>query len=360
MGDVVPTPLSFSDNEYILNNCVKYLSRAGAPPDVGDDAGAESFRNRIAEAWRFPIVAAMPDKSADPDLNLVSFVYKTLPGDSREVAVVGSFANLYTALPLQPVDFEGEDSGYRALSMEVRKAQVHIYKFRVDGRYINDPVNPQRVTRDNGRTWSRFFTDGYLQPLILEPWEVRLLYRMIERILPFNGKEAENFLKRYYFGLNREQRKAEMPKAFRLDGSVGEVNAIDKMLAREEAHRLPDYHICLRQIDRALRLQNPYQDPYDMPAADFDQIYDAMAASGVGDGSIPGWDYSLYDNPAFFLYILRRHAVTAAFSHPKYGGNVGAAGWAYLSERFGDLTAGTYFDWRSAVERPLGTSSYYS
>jgi hypothetical protein len=72
---------------------------------------------------------------------------------------------------------------------------------------------------------------------------LRILYRLIDQILPFRSGDAENFLKRYYFGLNREQRKAELPKAFRLDESVGEVNAIDKLLARDEAHRLVDYRI---------------------------------------------------------------------------------------------------------------------
>ncbi|MGY3610868.1 MULTISPECIES: gluconate 2-dehydrogenase subunit 3 family protein [unclassified Bradyrhizobium] len=346
--------------EYVLNHCTKYLSRAGSPPDPGDEAGAESFRARIPEAWRFPIIGFMRDTDADPDLNLVTFVYKTCPGDPRQVQVLGTFGELYRPISLAPVRFEGEDTGYRAVSLGIPKAQVHTYKYVVNGRYVLDPVNPQRVTLGNGRLWSRFFTDGYLQPLVLEPWEIRLLYRLVEQILPFRGKEAENFLRRYYFGLNREQRKTDMPKAFRLDESVGEVNAIDKFLAREEAHRLTDYRLCLRQIDRALRRQNALLEPADMPAQDFVELYENMAKShGSGDNPIPGWNYDEYSNPSFFLYILRRHAVTAAFAHPKYAGNVGAAGWAYLSERYSDPAAGTLFDWRPAIESPVGTSAYY-
>ncbi|WP_029583840.1 gluconate 2-dehydrogenase subunit 3 family protein [Bradyrhizobium sp. URHD0069] len=347
-------------SEYVLNHCTKYLARAGAPPPPNDEAAAEAFRAKIAEAWRFPIIGLMRVADAHPELNLVTFVYKTVAGDTGSIQVLGTFGELYRPIPLQPVMFEGEDTGYRAVSVGIPKAQVHTYKYVLDGHYFVDPVNSQRVTLGNGRVWSRFFTDGYLQPLVLEPWEVRILYRLIEQILPFRGKEAENFLKRYYFGLNREQRKADMPKAFRLDDSVGEVNAIDKLLAREEAHRLTDYRLCLRQIDRVLRRQNPFLDPADTPAEEFVELYEKMAKShGSGDNPIPGWDYGEYGNPAFFLYILRRHAVTCAFSHPKYAGNVGAAGWAFLSERYSDPATGTLFDWRPAIEAPLGTSPYY-
>ena len=359
-GDrLVPTPVFEPGSEYVLNHCAKHLGRAGNPPEPGDEAAAERFRARIAEAWRFPVVGLMREVDANPNLNLVTFVYKTIPGDQQSVQVLGTFGELYRPIPLQPILFESEDTGYRAVSVGVPKAQVHTYKYQVDDHYITDPINPQRVTLGNGRVWSRFFTDGYLQSLVLEPWELRLLYRLIEQILPFRGKEAENFLKRYYFTLNREQRKSDLPKAFRLDDSVGEVSAIDKFLAREEAHRLIDYKICLKQIDRALRKQNAFVDPPDMPAEDFVQLYEAMAKSRRGDNSIPGWDYGEYDNPAFFLHLLRRHAVTAAFSHPKYSGNVGAAGWAYLSERYSDPQSRTLFDWRPALEEPLGTGRYY-
>jgi hypothetical protein len=348
-------------SEYVLNYCAKHLNRAGQLPKPGDELATATFWSGIAESWQFPIIGLMRDSASEggPEPNLVTFVYKTAPGDKDKIQVLGTFGTLYEPIPLQPVLFEGDDTGYRALSVAVPKAQVHTYKYQVGGRYFSDPINPQRATLGNGRVWSRFFTDGYLQPLVLEQWELRLLYRLIEQILPFRGKEAENFLKRYYFGLNREQRKSDMAKAFRLDDSVGEVNAIDKLLAREEAHRLIDYRLCLKQIDQALLQQNPFLDPYDMPAEEYLQLYDAIAASKPGDNSIPGWNYGEYDNPAFFLYLLRRHAVTAAFSHPKYAGNVGAAGWAYLSERYLDANGNTLFDWRPALEAPLGTSTYY-
>jgi Gluconate 2-dehydrogenase subunit 3 len=339
-------------DEYVLNHCTKQINRGSF--DANQAAP-------ISDAWRFPIIG-MPreDEATLPDANLVTFVYRLAPGDDRPVQVLGTFANLYEPVPLKRVLFEGEDTGYRAVSCMIPQGQVHTYKYDFAGKYVLDPINPQRVQLANGRLWSRFFTDGYLQPLILELWELRLLYRLTAQILPFRGAEAENFLNRYYFGLNRDQRKSEMAKEYRLDASVGEVNAIDKLLAREEAHRLTDYRLCLKQVDRALRRQNPFVEPSELPAEDYVQLYEAMAASKPGDNSIPGWDYGQYDNPAFFLYLLRRHAVTAAFSHPKYAGNVGAAGWAYLSERYvAPNTGTTLFDWRSALEPPLGTSPYY-
>jgi hypothetical protein len=344
-------------SEYVLNCCTKYLSRAGAPPEPGDENAAAAFRAQIAEAWRFPIIGFVREKRPDdaPPVNLVTFVYKTPPGDARPVAILGTFGTLYEPIPLQPVKFDGEDTGYRSVSVLVPQSELHTYKYLIDGKFVLDPINPQITRLTNGRSWSRFFTDGYLQPIILEPWELRILYRLIDQILPFRSGDAENFLKRYYFGLNREQRKADMPKAFRLDGSVGEVNAIDKLLARDEAHRLADYRICLRQIDRVLRRQNPVVEPYETSAEDFIELYDKMAN---GD-RIVGWNYDEYGNPAYFLYLLRRHAVTTAFSHPRYAGNVGAAGWAYLENKYSDSNNRTLFDWSAALEKPLGTNPYY-
>jgi hypothetical protein len=245
-------------DEYVLNHCTKQINR-------GSFAAGQAAS--ISDAWRFPIVGLLREYEAIlPNANLVTFVYRLDPGDERPVQILGTFATLYQPIPLKRVSFQGEDTGYRALSFVVPESQVHTYKYYVDGKYVLDPINPQRVQLANGRPWSRFFTDGYLQPLILELWELRLLYRLIEQILPFRSAEAENFLNRYYFGLNRDQRKNDMSKEYRLDSSVGEVNAIDKLLAREEAHRLTDYRLSLRQIDRALRKQNPFIDPYEMPA----------------------------------------------------------------------------------------------
>ena len=66
-----------------------------------------------------------------------------------------------------------------------------------------------------------------------------------------------------------------------------------------------------------------------------------------------------YGSPLYFLQLLRRHTYTGAFSHPKYGGNVGASSWAYLSERYKDTQGQTLFDWRKAIEKPLGINADY-
>jgi hypothetical protein len=74
---------------------------------------------------------------------------------------------------------------------------------------------------------------------------------------------------------------------------------------------------------------------------------------------VDGWDTSEYASPRFFLLMLRRHAMTGAFVHPRRGGNSGAAGWMYLEDRFRDDMGQTLFDWRRAMEAPLGHNTDY-
>ena len=346
----MPVRIVEKDDQDILNLCTKSLSRAGDPASS-------------AEAWRFPVIDVFRGSPLDPNDadNEVIFIYKSTPGTALQVGVLGSFATLYQAIPLKPVRFLGEDTGYFAVSVAVPKGQAHIYQYVVDGALTLDPINPQRVVLENGNAWSRFFTDSYLQPMILELWELKLLSRLTEQILPFRGAESELFLQQFYHYLDRQDKDAS--KVYRLDESVGEVNAIDKLLAREERHRLEDYRLCLKQVDAVLRKRNPYEEPSELSKESFNDLYDAMAGDPSNPANrIDGWDYGAYGNPPFFLNILRRHAVTAAFGHPKYAGNVGAAGWAYLSEKYFEVKDGvhsTLFDWRAALEKPLGTNEDY-
>ncbi|WP_040547106.1 gluconate 2-dehydrogenase subunit 3 family protein [Pedosphaera parvula] len=358
-----------NDDRYVLNYCAKYLGRFNTDRRHSYGSGAEAPRDRIAEAWRFPIIdtygggaSGITAAASYQDYNQVTFVYAGADTQSPgSVAVIGTFATLYDPIPLQRVQFEGEDTRYWSLAYAVPKGQVHNYRFVVDGSYpINDPVNPQETATENGAVWSSFFTDGFSSPLVLEKWEIALLYRLTAGILPFQTADGTNFLDRFYNYLDRQKQADLYNNVYRMDNSVGEINYIDNILAREERHHLADYKTCLRQIDRILRTRNPYTEPSRMSRELYFALYDEMATDRVD-----GWDYALYGSPQYFLYLLRRHVVTGAFCHPKYGGNAGAAGWAYLSDQYRlpspapGKHGATLFDWRRAMESPLGVNSDY-
>ena len=353
------------DDTYVLNHCTKYLARDSTDPrhDYGQyDAG--DSRARIAEAWRFPIVDGYSDGTLESHaFNLVTFVYMQPASDvAADVSVIGTFGYLYAPIPMPRVS----DSLYRAVTIVVPRGQVHYYKLLIDGRPILDPVNPQRVTHADGSEWSRFFTEYCTDTLSFERWEVALLQRLTDHILPFRTVDAQRFLRLYYDGVDRQSKDTQYARAYRLDQPVGAVNFIDKILAREEAHRLPDYKTCLELIDRVLRQGDPYEEPSRMPLGMYQDLYEQMAND---DGhSLSGWDYSRYQSPRFFLQLLRRHTYTGAFSHPKYGGNAGAAGWAYLANNLmnpqtgalpDDTTVANWFDWSRALEPPLGRNPEY-
>jgi hypothetical protein len=99
----------------------------------------------------------------------------------------------------------------------------------------------------------------------MERWELDLLYRLSAEILPFQTADSTNFLARFYDYLDRTNRENLYANIYRLDDSVGEVNFIDNILAREERHRLVDYKICLRIIDRVLRQRSIYRALADEP-----------------------------------------------------------------------------------------------
>jgi hypothetical protein len=352
----------YADDQYILNYCTKYLSRFNLDRrhTYGPD-GVDAPRDRIAEAWRFPLI----DTYSGAELtghNQVTFIYAG--ADTRSpatVSVIGTFATLHTPLPMRQARFEGEPTRFWSLSYAIPVGQVHRYRFIVDGAYpINDPVNPQEEQLDNGAVWSRFFTDSFSSPLVLEKWELALLYRLTAGILPFQTQDSENFLDRFYNYLDRTSKEQLYNNVYRMDESAGEINYLDNILSREERHHLVDYKICLRQIDRILRQRNPYTEPTRISGEYYSELYDEMATDKV-----QGWDYALYGSPRYFLYLLRRHVVTGAFCHPKYGGNAGAIGWAYLSERFTlpspapGKPGQTLFDWRRSQEHPLGVNADY-
>ena len=342
---------------YVLNNTSKYLARAFV--DARHNYGqfpAGDLRSYIAESWRFPIVDAWADGTnfvPDYAVNSVTFVYPVFPNTAppTAVSVIGTFGTLFEPIDLKPV--AGEP--LLAVTVILPKGRAYTYQYLVDGTPTLDPINPQRVVLDNGKTWCRVFTDLCTIPLTFEDWELTLLDRLTQRILPFHTDLGQNFLRRFVDSVGAGDREVQYAKAFRLDEPVGVVNFLDKLLARQENHRLEDYRLCLVQIDKVVRANYPFAEPQDMPDQVFDDLYGQMA-----NNSVPGWDTSAYGNPAFFLKLLRRHAYEGAFSHPKYGGNAGAAGWAYLEGRFTDPTSGaTLFNWERIMEPPLGASTDY-
>jgi hypothetical protein len=348
-----------TDDLYVLNQCTKFLARSNTDPrhnfgQLTDD----DPRSRIAEAWRFPIIDSYSDGKdfvKSYSSNLVTFVYQQQGNTHpKDVSIIGTFANLFEPIPLKPVKFLGEETGYYALSIVVPKAQFHTYKFMVDGQAILDPINPQRAQLDNGQFWSRFFTQLCTEPLSFEDWEFEILTRLVDHILPFRTAEGENFLNRQYNYLGKQDKEVQYAFAYRLDQSVGAVNYIDNILAREENHHVTDYKICLGQMDRILRQRNPYINPQDVSKELYIDLYNEMANNQVN-----GWNYQQYQDPRYFLQLLRRHTYTGAFSHPKYGGNVGGTGWAYLAERYTDEKGETLFNWRKAIEQPLGINRDY-
>ena len=119
-------------------------------------------------------------------------------------------------------------------------------------------------------------------------------------------------------------------------------------------HHLIDYRICLELIDGLLRARNPFVSPEQMPMQMYVDLYDQMAGNDV-----PGWDTARYRDPRYFLQLLRRHTLTGAFAHPRYGGNAAGSGWAYLGDRYRGQGGGTLFDWRRSLEPPLGNDPAY-
>ena len=334
------------DATEVFNMCARYLAR-----EQREDM-------TLSDAWRFPWVAPYADQASSGRFNEVTFIYRhTGPGAPSGVSLVGSFLPLYETIPLTPVLFDEEATGLFYVSLVLPIGHGYRYRYRVDGDEQLDEINPQRVTLKNGRTWSFFFTDNYNYSQEFEEWEIKLLYRLTEHILPFRTEDAQNFIDRFYETQSRSA-KEEMP-VYRLDQSIGEVNFITNLLAREERHHLIDYKICLGLIDAVLRQRNPYINSWKVSSEMIQDLYNEMATNNVR-----GWDFSQYGNPQYFLKLLRRHCVVGSFSHPRYGGNIGGAGWNYLKERYAikdddARVCGSYFNWDRAIEKPLGGNADY-
>jgi hypothetical protein len=359
----------YKEDQYLLNHCTKYLARSIVDyrHTYSTDGIARSTDN-IAEAWRFPIIdsygggSPSVTSSADySDHNEVTFIFaQGVAPTPHYVGVICTFTGLHISIPLKHISFLGEPTNYWSVSLAVPKGQRHLYCFLVDGARQNDQINPLVRKQDNGVLWSAFFTDDFAEPMVLERWEIDLLSRLASTIAPFHTEESQNFLQRYYYSLDQNTKLNQFSNVYRLDDSVGEVNFIDNILAREERHRLIDYKICLKLIDGVLRQRVPWTEPAKMSSEIYDALYDQMATNNV-----PDWDTQQYASPQYFLCLLRRHVALGGFSHPKYGGNNNGAGWEYLAERYTKQVSGstapaaTLFDWRRAIEQPLGSNTDY-
>jgi Gluconate 2-dehydrogenase subunit 3 len=346
------------NNEQILNFCTKYLVR-GAKFFTENIAPNAQNLTTISEAWRFPLILSAKDPNGvTGTINKVILIWqRRTDAPIQQIEVIGSFAPLYQAIPLTPVLSDGQETGFYACTLLVPVGKCYFYKFRVNGQEALDDINPQRKLFSHGKEWSCFFTDYFTATEVFETWEVNLLYRLANQIVPFKSEEAQNFINRYYLSLAKSDQLA-MP-IYKLDDSVGEVNFITNILAREERHHLQDYKICIAVIDQLLRKRNPFVDSWAVSENLINTLYDEMAT-----GQVPDWDYNRYANPTYFLGLIRRHTLTGAFSHPKYGGNVGGAGWNYLQQKYviKDEAAqiiGSYFNWQHAMEAPLGTNQDY-
>lgn len=340
--------------EHIYDITTKYLARDSgewALPSgetrrhdyLGGRAPGEAGRH--SEAWRFPFVEAhyQADESREENAlwNEVTFVYASSPTQPLPaVTVVGLPEPTLREVTLPQI----ENSIYRAATVLLRAGRVYDYQLVIGGVPQPDPINPQRRTLPNGEEVSTFFTLGCFAPVILEPWERSLIARLTQHILPFNSREEELFQLRPGSG----SAKSLSAQLHKFDHGIGVANYIDKLLAREERHHLVSYKSCLAQINRILRTREPFLEPRDIPEQTYVTLYRQMASGNT----VPDWNYQLYDNPGYFLFLLRRHVWTGAFSHPKYGGNANGFGWLWLSDQFP-------FAYESALETPLGTNASY-
>jgi Gluconate 2-dehydrogenase subunit 3 len=347
------------DSEYILNHCAKFISReAGSVRHSYVPSHEEDEHTDICERWRFPLIDTYWDAQSPEEGNIynrVTFIYiKGSEACSNEIYLMGNFAPLYTKFMLKPVYFQQMEMPYFSITLLLPKGRSYLYKFIVSNKDQTDQINPQKVVLDSGQWWSRFFTDYCAEPLSLRRTEVQLLAHLTEYILPLRSQDKDGFLERYYTQLDQLSKRNNYEHTFRLDQSVGIVNFIDKLLTKQESHHLVDYRICLSLIDRILWNQFPALPSEEVPESFWADLCQAMARNQV-----EGWDYQEYKNPAYFLTLLRRHTFTGAFTHPKYGGNVGAAGWAYLEDRYRNEEGSTLFAWREAMEHPLGNCTVY-
>ena len=325
------------DHQFVLNQSEKII--------FNNNTTGHSVVTAIDSAV-FPVAETYyPDKA---NFSLVTFIF--FNREEKDIFLLGNFANLYTTYQLSRVKLNNSDTNLYAVTLKLPTRAVYFYQFKIDQSFYIDPLNSFSKTLDNGKTWSCFITEGYKTPLIFEEWEVKILQRFVSFVLPFKTAEFKTFVNRHSAQFDNTTRSM----LNQLYYDIGVVNFIDKLLARQERHHVINYQLCLSEMKQVLLRLNNTQEPEDMDEYFYARLFEIMEKN---DFSV--WNKAKYDNPAYFLKALRRHIITGAFSHPRHGGNTQALGWQFLADLLSNKPEDNLFDWRQALEIPLGNNKDY-
>lgn len=278
----------------------------------GGRIGPTDRRADIPDCWKVPLIGSSPT-GGNPQENHVIFLFDSLSFSAPlQVTLCGTFGpdGWQDHIPLRPLLYQGQTTGILWTTLDLPKSRLYHYGFTVNDQFIADPINPQRDTRDSGLACSRFFTEGYRAPLVLNAVERRLLDRLSRYLLPF-----------------RTATDAEV--------SVGTVQFIDHWLAREEWYYLPDYQTGLAAIDHFLARSDSGIPSWQATSAVFRTLFQQMAEDTVTDWRAPF-------QASAFLRLLKRHVWCGAFATAAVGGCPDQPGQLYILERYGiDLRSPT-------------------
>ena len=181
-----------------------------------------------------------------------------------------------------------------------------------------------------------------------------ILARLTNEILPFTSDDAQRFMDLYYFTADKRARETEFHQAFRLEQPIGAVNFIDKLVAREERHRLGDYKICLKLIDDVLRRRFPGLAPAEVSKDAYQDLYQQMANERwmVGTRASTAARTSSFNCCAATpTPVHSRIRNTAAMPARRAGRGSRTDSAAPKDE--------SCFNWQRAIEPPLGASADY-
>lgn len=332
------------DHQHILNLSNKIIGKSNIAFPVVETYYTTATNNEKNNA----------EKSREKRYSRVTFVYSaslTNKKKQNSIYLIGNFDALYKKKKMHQVFFDESPTRFWAITLKLPTNHLYKYRFLVNNSFIIDPLNTLAKDSDNNIKWSLFFTDYYKTAVILEKWELEILQRLTAYILPFKTNEFTTFVNQQQSQFNNSTKT----QISQLNYDVGCVNFIDKLIAKDEPQHIITYKICLKEIKRVLVMLNSFQEPKNMDDTFYQRIYQIMNKK---DFTI--WNKDIYEDPSYFLKVLRRHIITATFSHPKHGGNTNALGWQFLDSVLSDgkhENAG--YDWQQAMEKPLGTNQEY-